>query len=104
MKNCAAFQITEDDLNVVASTDVEMQCADEDFALRRFTPSELTADGLQDYVCEHCGWQQTSTAAGAAELCRCATWHDEQAYQRYATVARTGGFEVPLSAPAPIRE
>lgn len=87
--------ITDEDHNVVDSTDVEMQCADEGLRLRAFTPS---GDG--DYICRHCGWMQISTAAGAAELCRSANWHDAAEYERYAAIARAGGFDVPVKAPA----
>ncbi len=70
--------ITDEDHNVVDSTDVEMQCADEGLRLRAFAPC---GDG--DYICRHCGWMQFSTAAGAAELCRSANWHDAAEYERY---------------------
>lgn len=76
---------------------VQMQCADEEFALRTFVPAGEGADGKQDFVCETCGWMQTSTAAGAAELCGSATWHDAEQYQRYAKVAREGGHDVPAT-------
>lgn len=76
-------------------SNIEMQCADESLTVRTFAP---TSDG--DYVCLHCGWMQNSAAAGAAELCRYATWHDEAEYVRYAEVARAGGFDVPTTLPA----
>lgn len=84
----------------MAEERVEMQCADENFALRMFSVAEVLENGKKDYVCEHCGWLQGSTAAGAAELCRSATWHDGAEYQRYAEVARSGGFDVPATPPS----
>lgn len=87
--------ITDEYHNVVGSKEVEMQCADEGLRLRVFAPC---GDG--DYICRHCGWMQISTAAGAAELCRSANWHDVAEYERYAAIAREGGFDVPLKAPA----
>lgn len=87
--------IADEDHNVVQSTDVEMQCADEGLALRIFSP---IGDG--DYVCRHCGWMQVSAAAGAAELCRSAKWHDEAAHDRYAAIARDAGLDVPAKPPA----
>lgn len=70
---------------------VTMLCADENLVSRTF----LSNDDSGDYTCTSCGWQQQSTAAGAAELCRLGTWHSLEEYHRYAAIARSGGFEVP---------
>lgn len=72
---------------------IEMGCADEGFAVRKFVRSSEIGEPL-DYSCPHCGWMQSSEAAGAAELCRSATWQDDAEYQRYAKVAASGGFQV----------
>lgn len=74
---------------------IEMLCADEGLVSRMFTPND---DG-SDYTCTGCGWQQRSTADGAAELCLYGTWHSIEEYRRYAAVARAGGFEVPENPP-----
>jgi hypothetical protein len=78
-------------------SEIQMECADENFAVRTFMLAEVREDGQKDYTCTHCGWLQASAAAGAAELCRLATWHDEAEYRRYADVARSGGFDIPAS-------
>ncbi|MYM92590.1 hypothetical protein [Duganella vulcania] len=75
-----------------------MPCADENFTKRAFAPSD---DG--DHVCTHCGWMQSSAAGGAAELCNSATWHSQGEYERYANVARAGGYSVPDTAPNLVR-
>lgn len=72
-----------------------MACADEGFAQRLFRP---TRNG-RDYTCTLCGWQQRSSAAGAAELCRHATWNDLAKYKTYAEHARIGGETVPEIPP-----
>jgi len=81
---------------------VEMQCADEAFALRTFVSQGKDEDRQIDYTCQRCGWMQRSAEAGAAELCRSAAWHDEATYRRYAEKARQGGFDVP-DLPASLR-
>lgn len=86
--------IADADHRVIEATYVEMPCADEGMTPRIFAPTGKTANGVPDFACLHCGWQQTSAAAGAAELCLNATWHDPAEYQRYVEVARAGGFVV----------
>lgn len=80
-----------------SEAEVQMECADENFAVRTFLLAEILENGQKDYTCKHCGWRQASAGAGAAELCRLATWHDEADYRRYAEVARSGGFDVPAT-------
>jgi hypothetical protein len=55
-----------------------------------------TDDPEEGPACE-CGHYQQSEAAGAAEVCMIATWHDVEAYKLTAAVARAGGFDVPES-------
>lgn len=80
---------------------ITMPCADEDMTPRLFTmigePEEY--DGPPDYGCHHCGWMQRSAAAGAGELCRLGTWHNMDAYRKYAQIARDGGQVVPDTPP-----
>ena len=76
-----------------------MRCADCDLQERAFKCIGVLSDGAADFACDHCGWQQASTAHGAAELCLSATWHTPGAYARYRDVARSGGISVPDSAP-----
>jgi hypothetical protein len=54
------------------------------------------ADTDEGPTCE-CGHVQDSEAAGAAELCELATWHDVAEYNRVAAIAKAGGFTVPES-------
>lgn len=72
-----------------------MPCADEGMAGREFAQ----IDDSGDHTCMTCGWMQRSAAAGAAELCVSALWHDAGEYRRYAEVARAGGYTVPDSPP-----
>lgn len=76
---------------------VEMQCADEALAVRTFV--QIGEGDEIDYACEHCGFLQQSTAAGAGELCRLGTWHSKNEYAKYAAVARAGGQIVPDEPP-----
>ena len=71
-----------------------MPCADEDMQVRRFEPNGDEVGGRLDYTCMTCGWSQTSSAAGAAELCNSATWHDLAAFEQYERIARSAGHEV----------
>lgn len=77
------------------SGEVIMACADEEMTLRKFVQVD---DGAEDMCCEHCGWYQQSPAAGAHELLQVANWSDLQAWERYAEIAREGGFEVNADA------
>jgi hypothetical protein len=78
-----------------------MRCADCDLRWRLFRMVGCSSEyaGPPDYSCGRCGWLQTSTAAGCAELCRSATWHDVAAFADYRRRARAGGFEVPDTPP-----
>ena len=68
---------------------MKMHC----FSCRKVT--EFTVlDAAEGPVCE-CGHYQDSEAQGAAEICRMATWHDLDDYNRVAAIARAGGFDVP---------
>lgn len=67
-----------------------MPCADEGMARRTF---RLNKDG--GYACTYCGFTQASSPEGAAYLCALATWHDLDAYNNYARIARSAGFAVP---------
>jgi hypothetical protein len=63
-------------------------------------------DGGNDYICTECGWCQVSVAGGYAELCLCATWWNwdtdpftRRQYNRFATIARNGGYQIPATPP-----
>lgn len=60
-------------------TVITMACADEDFTMREFALVGHDANGKPDYSCKHCGWMQSSAAAGAAELLGNASWSSETA-------------------------
>lgn len=45
-----------------------MKCADCQLQERAFKCIGILSDGAADFACDHCGWQQASTARGAAEL------------------------------------
>lgn len=77
------------------SRTVTMACADEDFAEREFIPQGEPGefkDGKVDYACAHCGWLQTSTAAGARELLTSATWHSDEARREFIEKAKRFGY------------
>lgn len=84
---------------LVVPTSQLMECADCNLQVRAFRRSGEVLDGSPDYTCDHCGWQQASTARGAAELCLSATWANAQAYEHYRDVARSGGISVPDAPP-----
>lgn len=80
-------------------------CAGPPFVIHLFNPA-----GDNDYCCSECGWYQTSTAGGAAELCTSATWYEDTwdvadddsesgriLYNRLRRIAINGGYDVPES-------
>lgn len=75
-----------------------MPCMD-GCGLQWFQPNGDTAGGKPDYTCPRCGFMQTSSPAGAAELCECATWWSQEAYDAMARIARSAGHEVPETPP-----
>lgn len=66
---------------------ITMACADEDFAEREFTQVAVSEPGKPDFACKHCGWLQSSTADGAAELLEHGTWHSEEGRAEFAAKA-----------------
>jgi len=74
----------------------EMRCAMCGLVSRTFERPDEDDD---DYCCTDCGWLQSSTEAGCAEMCLLASWHGREAYETYAAIAREGGYDVPDSPP-----
>ncbi|MWL91876.1 MULTISPECIES: hypothetical protein [Cupriavidus] len=66
---------------------ITMACSDEDFAEREFAQVAVSESGKPDFACKHCGWLQSSTAAGAAELIAHGTWHSEEGRAEFAAKA-----------------
>lgn len=79
------------------------RCADCDLKLRPFVPGEGSSGGRVPYWVCWCGWIQTSTAGGCAELCFEAVWGDVAGYCRLRDVARAGGYQVPDHPPHTMR-
>lgn len=81
---------------------IQMKCADEGgFPVRPFLPTgkpDEFADGKVDYACAHCGWLQTSFAAGLRELVNLATWHDDAERERYRALADAESSDSPIPA------
>ncbi len=70
-----------------APLQVEMACADEDFALRKFSlnaTADETTNGEPDYSCDCCGWLQLSPRAGGQELLNLGTWDSAEANHAFA--------------------
>lgn len=77
--------------------------------LHKFLPVIVDDEHNGDYCCEECGWYQTSTAGGAAEICTSATWYEDSweageesgraLYNRLRTIAINGGYDVPEHPP-----
>lgn len=74
---------TQDEAPPEEQTVITMACADEDFAMREFALIGHDAQGKPDYACKHCGWMQSSAAAGAAELLANASWESDEAREEF---------------------